>query len=259
MSEAEALAFARSGWSGPHQLFDEATARRLVAHLDRAVLCSPSAAGGHPQKSRYLDDPLTAAICTDPRIVAKARSILGGSLMLWRSRYWDKPPGGHAIGWHQDGADWPIEPMANVTAWVALTDTTEENGALEVFATREPGYLPHIRTPRPDLMFNNRIPKECLPQGVGTRLLELKAGQFVLFDETALHRSGPNRSLGRRLALAVRITRPDVLVRHDAIFAEHGCVTLAGQESTVNRLVQPPNGGRNVLDVLEDYETETGR
>jgi ectoine hydroxylase-related dioxygenase (phytanoyl-CoA dioxygenase family) len=254
LSEAEQQAYVSSAWSGPHHLFDEATARRVVAYLDRAVLGASTSPNKHPEKSRYMDDPLTAAICTDPRIVAKARSILGDSLMLWRSRYWDKRPGAQAIDWHQDGADWPIEPMKNVTAWVALTDTTEENGALEVFSWRGSGYLPHIRTPRPDLLFNNRVPEQYLPQGGSTQVLELQAGQFVLFDETTLHRSGPNHSSGRRLALAARITRPDVLVRHDEIFKNHRCLTLAGGSSTLNRLVHSPSCDRSVHEVLYEIE-----
>ena len=44
-----------------------------------------------------------------------------------------KPGGdGMEVPWHQDGQYWPIRPLATCTAWIALDDSTPENGCLKI-------------------------------------------------------------------------------------------------------------------------------
>ena len=36
------------------------------------------------------------------------------------------------MSWHQDFTDWGLDPADIVTAWVALSESTAENGAMRV-------------------------------------------------------------------------------------------------------------------------------
>ena len=54
-------------------------------------------------------------------------------MILWGCHVFCKPAGdGYATPWHQDGHYWPIRPLANCTVWVALEESTIENGCLRV-------------------------------------------------------------------------------------------------------------------------------
>ena len=66
---------------------------------------------------------------------------------------------GMEVPWHQDGHYWPIRPLATCTAWVALDDSTVENGCLRVIAGshREQSLLEHERDNREGLVLNRKV------------------------------------------------------------------------------------------------------
>lgn len=63
-----------------------------------------------PTAHRHLDARIGHDLCADPAIVERAAAILGPDLLLWHSRFFDKPPGAGPVPWHQDKPFWPIEP-----------------------------------------------------------------------------------------------------------------------------------------------------
>lgn len=66
--------------------------------------------------------------------IVRAISQLTGAreLMIWHDQLLYKPPrAGGATRWHQDAPLWPIiRPMTPVSAWIALDDTSIENGCM---------------------------------------------------------------------------------------------------------------------------------
>ena len=76
-----------------------------------------------------------------PAIVEPVADLLGPDLLCRSASVFLKEPGEPAfVAWHQDAAYWELEPPDVATAWVALTDSTIENGALHVVpgSHREP-------------------------------------------------------------------------------------------------------------------------
>ncbi|WP_367575672.1 phytanoyl-CoA dioxygenase family protein [Pelagibius sp.] len=107
--------------------------------------------------------------------------------------------------WHQDGHYWPIRPLATCTAWLALDDSTVENGCLRVIpgSHQSKTLHPHLREDRDGLVLNRGIDPQCLNEE--TELdVELGAGQLSLHDVHIIHGSNPNRSPKRRAGLAIR-------------------------------------------------------
>lgn len=116
-----------------------------------------------------------------------------------------KPAGhGDAVDWHQDWIVYPDRIPHFVTCWLALTDMTVGNGALEV------GVATHLLGPRAPIGVENSafagLPVITTPQAVGhpTETLTLRAGQASFHHALTWHRSGPNRSDAPRVALAFR-------------------------------------------------------
>ena len=87
------------------------------------------------QLHHYLcqHDPFWIRLVSDDRLLDLAEQFIGPNIALFGTHYICKPPfDGQAVLWHQDGSYWPLDPMEVVTLWLALTDTTPENGCMRV-------------------------------------------------------------------------------------------------------------------------------
>ncbi len=151
------------------------------------------------------NDPLWAKIVANPRLLDIVEFFLGSNLALFSSNYVVKPPHDKAeVLWHQDGYNWPLEPIEVVTVWLALDDTTPENGCLRFI----PGShkLPlHPLQPRPDIpnIFGGEIDPALVDETLAVDV-PLKAGDISVHHPNIIHSSGANRSDKRRAGLSIR-------------------------------------------------------
>lgn len=67
-----------------------------------------------------------------PAIVMAMSQLLGGKIRLWHDQLFCKPAEhGGVVAWHQDYSFWTCTaPMAHLTCWIGLDDSTRENGCL---------------------------------------------------------------------------------------------------------------------------------
>lgn len=68
-----------------------------------------------------------------PRIVKCAETLLEGPVRFWHDQVFVKPPrDGAVVTWHQDYSYWTrTVPVNHLTCWIALDDSTEENGCVQ--------------------------------------------------------------------------------------------------------------------------------
>lgn len=157
---------------------------------------------------RHLDDPLTYQLCTAPAILERVAALLGPDLLLWHSRYFDKPADGPPIPWHQDAPFWSMEPRRCISAWLALDNVRESNGCVFVV----PGSN-HVQLPQIPSQGTGRFGRQADISGydVSSAIpLELSRGEFFLFDCWLLHRSGRNTGGESRLGLSMQFIPPEV-------------------------------------------------
>jgi non-haem Fe2+, alpha-ketoglutarate-dependent halogenase len=70
----------------------------------------------------------------NPKLIGPFDAIPGGSLRLYGSQVFAKPArvgsvvSPHVVSPHQDMPYWPFEPYELISAWIALDDSTKENG-----------------------------------------------------------------------------------------------------------------------------------
>ena len=147
-----------------------------------------------------------------PSVLDAVESILGEDLIAWSAGLFPKHPGqGTIVGWHQDGTYWNLDSQHVVTAWLALSDSTSENGCMRVIpGTQQWSIQPH----RDTFAANNVLSRG---QEVETELPEsdaldvvLSAGQMSLHHVNLVHGSGPNDSQFQRTGYAVRYVTPEV-------------------------------------------------
>lgn len=153
---------------------------------------------------RHHDHPFLFDIANSPAIKGRVANILGDDLLLWRTMFFSKDPGGKLIPWHQDYDGWQIEPMLVMSAWLAIDEATRENGCVELIPGSHRKIYPLVQS-MPDVV--DGFPKMADPDAfdeANSITMELKPGQFFLFNERTLHRSKPNTTAKRRLGLAMR-------------------------------------------------------
>src|SRR4029077_17843466 len=97
-------------------------------------------------QSRHLDCRVVYDLCSHPAIVERMASIYGPDLILWRSNFFIKNPGDPEIPWHQDGNYWPIEPAVNISAWLAIDESTVENSCVQLLPGTHRRILSHIQS-----------------------------------------------------------------------------------------------------------------
>jgi len=159
-----------------------------------------------------------------PKILDVVEDLIGPNIYALSSRFWMKPGrDGSYVSWHQDSAYFGLEPNELVTVWLALTDSTPENGCVRVIPGTHTGKIySHVETfDKKNLLARGQTIDE-IDDGVAADLV-LKAGQFSCHHERIVHGSDANDTDDMRIGVAffyfpahVRSTigrRPASLVR----------------------------------------------
>jgi ectoine hydroxylase len=147
------------------------------------------------------------SIVRDPRVVGRARQILGGDVYVHQSRVNFKPGfGGGDFYWHSDFETWHAEDgmpgMRAVSISISLTDNYSFNGPLMIMPGSHKTYVSCVgETPA------ENYKSSLVMQGVGTPdpgtltrladrhgidVLAGKAGGAIMFDCNCMHGSSGN-------------------------------------------------------------------
>jgi hypothetical protein len=176
----------------------------------------------HPQFSDYcpalLDlDPGFFDYCNNPEILDMVAQLIGDDIALWNSSFFAKPARtGRRTPWHQDGEYWPIRPLATCTVWLAVDDSTIENGCLRVIrgSHTEQRLKKHNTVHSTDVTLNQELDKSEYDESRAVDLT-LKAGQISLHDVYLLHGSEANHSPHPRRGMTMRFMPTSSLFDRD--------------------------------------------
>ena len=140
-----------------------------------------------------------------PAILDAVEDLLGPDLLVEDADLFVKEPrSGSYISFHQDSYYWDIEPHEIVTAWVALSEATIENGCMRYAArTHLADKRPHEETFAHDNALS-RGQVMALPEGTDIVDVALAPGEMAIHHCFLGHASGPNRTDRLRLGLAIR-------------------------------------------------------
>jgi hypothetical protein len=145
----------------------------------------------------------------NPRFLVAASQLLGNkSVRFWHDQLFYKPAKtGGVVAWHQDYSYWTrTKPIAHLTCWCGLDDSTKENGCVQYI----PGSHKWGLLPKPALAgdlngINDFLNEEQKKQFSNPQYAEVKAGEAIFHHPLTLHGSGENKSSRPRRAFVINV------------------------------------------------------
>ncbi|MDA0951526.1 MAG: phytanoyl-CoA dioxygenase family protein [Proteobacteria bacterium] len=195
-----------NGCCGPIRVLDADAAAALLARID-AVRPDQVAAIAHPwiYKSYLLFTWMDALVRT-PAILDAVAPIVGPDILVMSADIWRKAPGEtRHISFHQDAGYWYLDPPEIVTAWVALTPATRENGCMQfALGTHKLRLVAHDNTYAPDNMLSHGQTARIDLSGYALIDDVLEPGEMSLHHALLAHGSGPNTTDAPRVGICIR-------------------------------------------------------
>ncbi|MED5415904.1 MAG: phytanoyl-CoA dioxygenase family protein [Candidatus Latescibacterota bacterium] len=182
-------------------------AARQTDFPEASLEFEPGAASGGMDTLRKINgccvhDPFFVDHARHPSLLGAAVDLLGPDVKLFGDQLFVKPPGGIEKTYHQDSPYFTIEPMAMVTAWVAIDEVTLDNGCMWVIpGSHKRGALDHSEAWMVGDRQDVRVPDSAMDRGA-EQPITLSAGSCSLHHSLLLHRSGPNNTNTFRRGLA---------------------------------------------------------
>jgi phytanoyl-CoA hydroxylase len=157
----------------------------------------------HAELSR--NDPFWIRLVSDDRLVDIAEQFVGPNVALFATHYICKPPrDGQAVLWHQDGIYWALDPMEVVTLWLAVSDSTPENGCMRVVPGTHRTALTAVEERKEVANVLGSGLKEGMVDESKAVDVVLRAGDVSIHHPNLIHGSEANTSDHWRMGLTIR-------------------------------------------------------
>ena len=193
------------GFVSPIDIFSKEKAKEIRNEIELIEKDMPEELKKSGRYNAHLISPLLDEVTHNPKILNAVESLIGKNILVCGTTLFIKNP--HETGfvsYHQDAKYIGLEPHNWVTAWVAITDSNEENGCMKMWSGSHKDNLKDH-----DQMFNegnlltrgqtvNNVPKKNL------KSLILTAGQMSLHHPKVVHGSELNKSNDRRIGFVVQ-------------------------------------------------------
>lgn len=200
----------RDGYCAPLRVLSPEEARACRARLEAFEAAHGGPLQGDLRHRAHVFLVWLDELVRHPRILDAVEALLGENLLVWSSTLFIKERGdGMHVPWHQDSRAYGARSPDVATAWVALTDSTPENGALQVIpGSHRRGELPHVLQHLPDSLLTRRREVALGVNESEATIIPLRAGEMSLHHPGLLHGSPPNQAADRRIGVAIRYVRP---------------------------------------------------
>ncbi len=197
--------FDRDGYAIFRNVLDQELIADARRHVEWLMEKNPHLRPEQFHHPLMRNDPFWARLVSDERLLDVAQEFIGPNIALFSSHYICKPPrDGQAVLWHQDGSYWPLEPMDVVTLWLAIDDSTTENGCLRVIpGTQHLELQPMQENKNVANVLESQIDPALVDEEAAVDI-ELRAGDVSVHHPNVIHGSNANTSDRRRCGLTIR-------------------------------------------------------
>lgn len=191
-------------------------------------------------------------LATEPAVLDAVEEILGPDLLIAGSLVLCKYPRDPAfVAWHQDNyySNWHLTPSAS--AWIALRDSTIENGCMRVVpGSHQQGVLPHEEKGNGNNLLQQGQEIQVEVDEADAVEVELREGEMSLHHSAIIHGSRPNRSDTQRLGFIIRF----VTSAYDLASQQMPFIIARGRAEQGNFRLAPPPSARPLAEAWADYQ-----
>ena len=193
------------GFVSPINIFSNMKAREIRDEIELIEKKMPNELIKSGRYNAHLISPLLDEVTHNQDVLDAVESIIGNNILVCGTTLFIKNPGeGGFVSYHQDAKYIGLEPHNWVTAWVAITNSDENNGCMKMWSGSHKENLKEH-----DQNFNeknlltrgqtiNNVPDDQIVS------LVLNAGQMSLHHPKTVHGSGVNHSKDRRIGFVIQ-------------------------------------------------------
>jgi len=205
LSSNQLKQYENDGFISPINIFSKEKAKKIRDEIELIENRIPGELEKSGRYNAHLISPLLDEVTHNSKILNAVQSVIGENILVCGTTLFIKNPNEKGfVSYHQDAKYIGLEPHNWVTAWVAITDSNEENGCMRMWSGSHKDNLKEH-----DQKFNEgnlltrgqtvkNVPKEK------TTPLILKAGQMSLHHPTVVHGSDLNKSNDRRIGFVIQ-------------------------------------------------------
>src|SRR5207302_7422158 len=148
-----------------------------------------------------------------PAFTIPAAQLLGGAVRFWHDQLFCKPAHhGGVVAWHQDYSYWTrTQPIAHLSCWVGLDDSTRVNGCVHYVAGSHRWNLLPITGLANDMDAIQSVLTEDQKAQFKPVAIELKKGECSFHHPLMVHGSFENKSDRPRRGTVINVFRDGVL------------------------------------------------
>jgi chlorinating enzyme len=248
LTPVQATFYRDQGYLQLGAIFTRQEMYELRIHVDAMIANLQSGQRPEGLDVPHFTDPWLFRYLAHPRVLDIMEGVIGPDIVLWSSHFIAKPKGdGRAVPWHTDGAYWGerLQPMEVATLWLAVDESTVENGCMRVIAGshREAQAMMDAYEPvdRDTNVFDARLRAELVNEARAVNL-ELKPGECSLHDAWTIHGSTANTSDKRRCGYTMRYM-PSYVVhsgRGGGLPDSHHIYLLRGEDRSGGKNIYTP-------------------
>ena len=165
-------------------------------------------------------------------LTQRASQLLDGRVRFWHDQLFCKPAmHGGVVAWHQDYSYWTrTGPMAHLTCWIGLDDSTVDNGCLHYIPKSHRWDLLPITGLAGDMnAIREVLNDQQWEQFQHPVAIELKAGQCAFHHPLMVHGSFANETERPRRAAVINLVRDGVCSNTNEPLLEGAPVVAEGQ------------------------------
>ena len=203
LSEAQIAQYGEDGFLFPMRVMSEQDAAAFGRRVQETEAAGKLKARGGETKF-YLRFPWVHELATRPELLDIVEDIVGPDIMIYHNALWAKQGGGgHYVSWHQDNTYFGHDPCEVLTAWLAITPATIENGCMQFMPGTQK--LGQLDLKEADIHGSNMLTSgqtaDFDPTSVEPFPVELQPGECSIHHAFLVHGSLPNNAPDRRMGI----------------------------------------------------------
>lgn len=206
LTSAQCEQYRRLGYVAPIRIMSAGQAQALRERLEAFERSQNAPLQGSMRHKTHLLFTWLNDLVRHPAILDAVEDLYGPNLLCWTTNFFVKEAHDPAfVSWHQDSTYWGLSAPDVVTAWVALSESTVANGAMEVIpGTHLLDQIAHRDTfARNNLLTRGQEIAVDVDEAQAVPI-ELQPGEMSLHHVRIVHGSKPNTSARRRIGFAIR-------------------------------------------------------